>query len=85
MQAAAFACFRLFILVFAFLICNTAAGFASRLAGGLAFATATLFRAFAEIAGIQSFNSFHCHISIPDNLWSFTAAEKQGQTVTLYR
>ena len=45
--------------VFALLIRNTAAGFASRLAGGLALTATAFFRAFAQIFGIQSLNPFH--------------------------
>ena len=45
--------------VFAFLICNTAAGFASRLARSLAFTTTAVFCAFAKILSFKCLNSFH--------------------------
>ena len=54
-----FANHRLFIGVFAFLVSNTAAGFASGLAGSLAFAAATVFAGFAKITSFKSFDSFH--------------------------
>ena len=58
-QAATLHCDFLFILVLALLVCNAAAGFTSRLAGGLAFAAAAFFCTFAQIAGLNGFNSFH--------------------------
>ena len=48
-----------FLLVFALLICNTAAGFASRLARGLAFAASAVLCALAEVAGFKSFDMLH--------------------------
>jgi len=45
--------------VFAFLIGNTAGSLAGRLAGGLAFAAAAVFHAAVNIAGDDSFDSFH--------------------------
>ena len=49
----------LLVILFAFLIGNAAAGFASGLAGSLALTAAAVFCAFAEIAGFQRFNSLH--------------------------
>ncbi len=49
--------FAFFIL--ASLVCDSAAGFASRLAGSLAFAAAAVFCAFAKIAGFNGFDVFH--------------------------
>jgi hypothetical protein len=46
-------------LVLALLVGYTAACFARGLAGGLAFAAAALFGAFAEITGVQGLNMFH--------------------------
>ena len=46
-------------LVFAGLVCDTAAGLASGLAGSLAFAAAAVLCAFAKVAGFKSDNSFH--------------------------
>lgn len=55
-----FAFNRLFcFLVFAFLICNTARGFASRLARSLAFTTTAVFSAFAKVFCFKCLNSFH--------------------------
>jgi hypothetical protein len=57
---------QFFLLVFAFslalLIRNTAAGFTSRLAGGLAFAASAILCAFAKISGFNSFDMFHSNI-----------------------
>ena len=47
------------VLVFALLICNAAAGLASRLAGGLALAATAVLCALAEVLRIQSLNMFH--------------------------
>ncbi len=44
---------------FALLVSNAAAGFASRLAGGLALAATAFFRAIAKIFGFQSLDVFH--------------------------
>ena len=43
----------------ALLVCNTAAGLASRLAGGLALATATVLSAVAQVTGLDSSDVFH--------------------------
>jgi len=49
-------------LAFASLVCDTAAGLASGLAGSLAFAAAAVFCTFAKVFGIQSFNVLHMAI-----------------------
>jgi hypothetical protein len=46
-------------LALALLICNTAAGLASRLAGSLALAASAVLCAVAQISGFQSLNMFH--------------------------
>jgi hypothetical protein len=52
--------FKLFgVLIFALLVRNTAARLASGLAGSLALAAAALFRALAEIAGVDRFDMRH--------------------------
>ena len=50
------------LLVFAGLIGNAAACLAGGLAGSLALAAATVFRALAQIAGLQGNNSLHVQI-----------------------
>jgi len=50
---------QLFTLFFALLICDTAACFASGLAGCLAFATAAVFSTVAKVAGFDCLNMFH--------------------------
>ena len=52
------------LLVLALLICDTAAGLASRLAGSLALAATAVLCAFAQVLGIQSLD---CHIDNPPN------------------
>ena len=52
------------VLVFALLICNAAAGLASRLAGGLALAASAILRACAKILCLDSLNMLH---KIPPN------------------
>ena len=47
------------ILLLALLICDTAAGLASGLAGSLAFAAAAIFGALTQIAGFDGLNVFH--------------------------
>ena len=47
------------LLALALLICNTAAGLASRLAGGLALAATAVLCALAKVLGVQSLNVFH--------------------------
>ena len=47
------------LCVLALLICNTAAGLASRLAGSLALAASAVLCALAEVLGVQSLNMFH--------------------------
>ena len=49
----------LLILVLALLVCNTTAGLASRLAGSLALAAATVASAVAQVAGLESLNTLH--------------------------
>ena len=46
------------------LICNTAGGLASGLAGSLALAAATCFKGVFQVACAESFNSFHCDNSL---------------------
>ena len=48
-----------FLLVLALLICNAAAGLASRLARGLAFAAAAVLCARAKVAGLKSLDVLH--------------------------
>ena len=43
----------------ALLVCNAAAGLASRLAGGLALTTATVLSAVAQITSLNSLDMFH--------------------------
>ena len=43
----------------ALLVCNAAAGLASRLTGGLALATTTVFRAVAQVASLNRLDMFH--------------------------
>ena len=47
------------LLILALLICDTAAGLASGLAGSLAFAAAAILRALTQIAGLDGLNVFH--------------------------
>ena len=49
----------LLILVLALLVCDAAAGLASRLAGGLALAAAAVLGALAQIAGFDGLNMLH--------------------------
>ena len=51
--------FSFHFLLLALLVCNAAAGLASRLAGGLALAAATVLSALAQVTGFQSLDSFH--------------------------
>ena len=55
---------KLLIGLFAFLVGNTATGFASRLTRGLAFAATAFFSAFAKITSLNSFDMFHSIISV---------------------
>jgi len=48
-----------FFSVLTLLVCNTAAGLASGLAGSLAFTAAAVLCAFAKIASLKSFDMFH--------------------------
>ena len=48
-----------FLLAFALLICNAAAGLASRLAGGLALAASAVLRALAKVLGFDSLDMLH--------------------------
>ena len=43
----------------ALLVCNAAAGLASRLAGGLALAAAAVLSAVAQVAGLDGLDMFH--------------------------
>ena len=45
--------------VLTFLVCNAAAGLASRLAGGLALAAAAVLCAVAQITGFDGLDMFH--------------------------
>ena len=47
------------LCVLALLICNTAAGLASRLAGSLALAASALFCALAKVTGLDSLDMLH--------------------------
>ena len=58
-----------FLSALALLVCNAAAGLASRLAGGLAFAAAAVLSAVAQVAGFNGLNVFH-EFHLPfSNLW----------------
>ena len=50
------------LFLFAGLVGNATAGLAGRLARGLAFAATAVLGAFAQIAGSESFDSFHNYI-----------------------
>ena len=50
---------KLLLSVLALLVSDTAAGLASRLARGLAFAAATVLCAFAQVASFDSLDMFH--------------------------
>jgi len=50
------------VLVFASLICNTAAGLASGLAGSLAFAATAVLCAFAKVTSFDCLDMFHFNI-----------------------
>ena len=60
-EPAAFSGMQLLALLLAFtlLVCNAAAGLASRLARGLAFATTAVLSAFAQVAGFDGLDMFH--------------------------
>jgi len=49
----------LFGCLFTCLVSNTAAGFASRLTGSLAFAATAVFSAFAKVTSFKGNDSFH--------------------------
>ena len=49
----------LFILILAYLVCNAARGFASRLTRGLALAATAVCNGSLNILGFNSLNSFH--------------------------
>ena len=53
-----------FLFAFALLICNTAAGLASRLAGSLALAASAVIRALAKILRFNSLDVLH---NLPPN------------------
>ena len=48
-----------FLSALALLVCNAAAGLASRLAGGLALAAAAVYEAGVEVSGIEGVDSVH--------------------------
>ena len=48
-----------FLSALALLVCDTAAGLAGRLAGGLAFAAAAVLGAVTQIAGLDVLDMFH--------------------------
>ena len=48
-----------FLFVFALLVSDAAAGLASRLAGGLAFAASAVLGAFAEVTSIEGLDMLH--------------------------
>ena len=50
---------KLLVLILALLICNAARGLASRLAGGLALATATVLNGLCNILSFDSIDSLH--------------------------
>ena len=52
-----------FLGVLAFLVCNAAAGLASRLAGSLALAAATVLCALAQVTSFDGLDSLHCGFS----------------------
>ena len=61
-KKAALVCFAelvFLISLFALLVSDTTAGFASRLTRSLAFATTAVFSAFAKVTGFNGFNMFH--------------------------
>ena len=58
----------LVILILALLVGHAAAGFAGRLARGLAFAAAAVLCALTEVAGLNGLDSFHGFISILSGL-----------------
>jgi hypothetical protein len=50
------------LLVLALLICDAAAGLASRLAGSLALAASAVLCAIAQITSLNGFNMLHCDV-----------------------
>ena len=54
----------LVFLLFALLVCNTTAGFASRLARGLALAAAAVLSALAKIFGFDCLDVLHNNTSV---------------------
>ena len=54
----------LFSLLLALLVRNAAAGLAGALAGSLALTAAAVFRALAQVPGLQRLNVFHGNTSI---------------------
>ena len=50
---------KLLLVAFALLVCNAAAGLASRLAGGLALAATAVLSTVAQIASLDGLNMFH--------------------------
>ena len=77
------------VLVLAHLVSNTAGGFAGRLAGGLAFATAAGLYALGQVAGFESLNTVHRYVPFLYRLsirraaaerWNSNAALPKGKT-----
>ena len=50
------------LLVFALLVCDAAAGLASRLAGSLALAASAVLCAVAQVTSLNGFNMLHCDV-----------------------
>ena len=50
---------RLFVFIFAFLVCNAAGCLASRLARGLAFAATAVFNGLVDVSGFDGLDSVH--------------------------
>ena len=63
-----------FLGALALLVCNTTAGLAGRLAGGLAFAAATVLCAVAQVAGLNGLDMFH-NFTFHINLTIFSLAQ----------
>ena len=72
---------NLLILVLALLVGDAAAGLASRLAGGLAFAAAAVLGALAQIAGLDGLNMLHGRFLLMIILFiKFTMGRKKCQS-----
>ena len=68
------AAFRHVQLLLALLVCDTAAGLASGLAGSLALTAATVLSAVAQVAGLDGLNMFH-GITLQFDLFSSILAQ----------